>query len=76
MVVSPNPCYAIQQYGVVMAEGGGDGGERALPGSRPSQAEACATGHSLTTQCVEVDFFRQVIGLAGRQGAMVVHDFG
>ena len=45
-------------------------------GSRPSQAEACATGHSVTRQCVEVGFFREVIGLAARHGTMVVHDFG
>jgi alanine-synthesizing transaminase len=32
--------------------------------------------HNPTTACVEREFFERLIGLAARQGTMVVHDFG
>jgi alanine-synthesizing transaminase len=31
--------------------------------------------HNPTTQCVDLDFFREIIRLAARHGSMVVHDF-
>jgi alanine-synthesizing transaminase len=31
--------------------------------------------HNPTTQCVDIDFFREVIRLASQHGTMVVHDF-
>jgi alanine-synthesizing transaminase len=31
--------------------------------------------HNPTTQCVEIDFFREVIRLASQHGTMVLHDF-
>ena len=31
--------------------------------------------HNPTTQCVDLDFFREIVRLAARHGTMVVHDF-
>ena len=31
--------------------------------------------HNPTTQCVELDFFREIVRLARRHGTMVIHDF-
>jgi alanine-synthesizing transaminase len=88
VVVSPNPCYPIHQYGVVMAEGRAEMLPMPDPGTFLEGLESLYRGpgqkpklilisfpHNPTTQCVEVDFFRQVIGLAARHGTMVVHDF-
>lgn len=88
VVATPNPCYPIHQYGVLMAEGQAE----LLP--LPTPAEflhrledlfRCAVRkprlilisfpHNPTTHCVEPDFFREVIRLAAAHGAMVVHDF-
>ena len=31
--------------------------------------------HNPTTQCVDLDFFKEIIRLAAHHGTMVVHDF-
>src|SRR5258708_31852378 len=31
--------------------------------------------HNPTTQCVEIDFFKEVVALAHKHGTMIVHDF-
>jgi alanine-synthesizing transaminase len=88
VVVSPNPCYPIHQYGVVMAEG------HACTVPMPDPAEflnrlqdiyrkesikprmlLLSFPHNPTTHCVDLDFFREVIRLAALHGTMVVHDF-
>ncbi|MCS6952767.1 MAG: aminotransferase class I/II-fold pyridoxal phosphate-dependent enzyme [Bryobacterales bacterium] len=88
VVVSPNPCYPIHQYGVVMAEG------QACMVPMPDPAEflnrledifrketvkprmvLISFPHNPTTQCVDLEFFRAIIRLAAHHGTMVVHDF-
>jgi alanine-synthesizing transaminase len=87
-VVSPNPCYPIHQYGVVMAEGEAvtvamptpeaflDRLEELYrgPGRKPKMV-LVSFPHNPTTQCVERGFFERLIGLALKHGTMVVHDF-
>jgi len=87
-VVSPNPCYPIHQYGVIMAEG------RANPMPMPDPASflnrledryrqpgekprmiLISFPHNPTTHCVDLDFFKEIIRLASHHGTMVVHDF-
>ncbi len=87
-VVSPNPCYPIHQYGVIMAEG------HACMLPMPSPAEflerledlyrksakkpamiLISFPHNPTTQCVDLDFFKEIVRLAVQHGTMVVHDF-
>ncbi|MDW8130414.1 MAG: aminotransferase class I/II-fold pyridoxal phosphate-dependent enzyme [Bryobacterales bacterium] len=87
VVVTPSPCYPIHQYGVLMAEGQALLLPMAAPGEFLGRLEeACRRGprprlilvsfpHNPTTQCVELDFFRQLVGLARQYEAMVVHDF-
>jgi alanine-synthesizing transaminase len=87
-VVSPNPCYPIHQYGVIMAEGH----SCMLPmpdpatflnsledlyrkSSRKPRMILISFPHNPTTQCVDLDFFREIIRLAAHHGTMVVHDF-
>src|SRR5271154_7270634 len=87
-VVSPNPCYPIHQYGVIMAEGHAcmlpmpDPATflGALEGlyrrsTKPPRMILISFPHNPTTQCVDLDFFRAVIRLAAHHGTMVVHDF-
>lgn len=87
-VVSPNPCYPIHQYGVIMAEGHAcilpmpdpanflnaleDLYRRA---SKPPRMILISFPHNPTTQCVELNFFEEIIRLARHHGTMVVHDF-
>jgi len=87
VVVTPSPCYPIHQYGVLMAEGQA----HLLPMPSPDEflgrlEEICRRGprprlilvsfpHNPTTQCVELDFFRRLVGLARQYEAMLVHDF-
>jgi len=88
VVVSPNPCYPIHQYGVVMAEG--QAAMLPMPDAatflerledfyrswaQKPKLILISFPHNPTTHCVELDFFRRVIGLAARHGTMVVHDF-
>jgi len=88
VVVSPNPCYPIHQYGVIMAEGHGcmapmPDPETFLQGlqdlyrraARPPQLIMISFPHNPTTLCVQREFFQTVINLARRHGSMVVHDF-
>jgi alanine-synthesizing transaminase len=87
-VVSPNPCYPIHQYGVIMAEGHAC----VLPMPNPAaflerlkdlyekstrkpKMILISFPHNPTTQCVDLDFFKEIIGLARQHGTMVVHDF-
>jgi alanine-synthesizing transaminase len=87
-VVSPNPCYPIHQYGVIMAEG------HAITLPMPDPATfleglhdiyrkwsqkprmiLISFPHNPTTQCVDLEFFKEIIRLAAQHGTMVVHDF-
>ena len=87
-VVSPNPCYPIHQYGVIMAEGHAC----VLPMPTPADFLQSLTDlykksskapkmilisfpHNPTTQCVDLDFFKEIVRLAAHHGTMVVHDF-
>jgi alanine-synthesizing transaminase len=87
-VVSPNPAYPIHQYGVIMAEGHAcmlpmpDAAtflERLKDlyrtSSRKPKLLLISFPHNPTTTCVDLDFFREVIGLAREHGTLVVHDF-
>ena len=89
LVVSPNPCYPIHQYGVIMAEGQ----TCLLPilpdpatflsrledlyrsSSRPPKLLMLSFPHNPTTTCVDLDFFREVIRMAREHGTLVVNDF-
>jgi alanine-synthesizing transaminase len=87
-VVTPNPCYPIHQYGVLMAEG------QAVPMDVRHPAEFLNQLHDLfrkavkppklilmnfphnpTTECVDLAFFEAVVDLARKHGTMVLHDF-
>jgi alanine-synthesizing transaminase len=87
-VASPNPCYPIHQYGVLMAEG------HACLLPMPSAAEFLERLHDLfrtasrapkillisfphnpTTTCIDLDFFREIVRLAHRHGTYIIHDF-
>ena len=87
-VVSPNPCYPIHQYGVIMAEGHAC----ILPmpdaatflnrledlyrtSSRKPKLILISFPHNPTTTCVDLDFFREIVRLAAHHGTFVVHDF-
>ena len=87
-VVSPNPCYPIHQYGVIMAEG--HACMLAMPdpatflnrlehlystSTRKPKMILISFPHNPTTQCVDLDFFRDVVALAQRHGTWIVHDF-
>jgi alanine-synthesizing transaminase len=87
-VASPNPCYPIHQYGVIMAEG------NAITLPMPDAATflerlkdhyrtvakkpkmiLISFPQNPTTECVDLEFFREIIRLAAEHGTMVVHDF-
>jgi alanine-synthesizing transaminase len=87
-VVSPNPCYPIHQYGVIMAEGHACVLPMPDPASFLNRLEdlyhkstrkpamiLISFPHNPTTQCVDLDFFKEIIRLASHHGTMVVHDF-
>ena len=87
-VVSPNPAYPIHQYGVIMAEGHACLLPMPSPqeflnrledlyqkSSRHPKLILISFPHNPTTTCVEPEFFREVIRMAGRYGTLVVHDF-
>jgi alanine-synthesizing transaminase len=87
-VVSPNPCYPIHQYGVVMAEGQACTLPMPTPAiflerlkdlfrtsSQKPKMILISFPHNPTTHCVDLEFFREVIDLAREHGTMVVHDF-
>ena len=87
-VVSPNPAYPIHQYGVIMAEG--HACMLAMPdpatflnrlehlyntSTRKPRMILISFPHNPTTQCVDLQFFRDIVALAARHGTMIVHDF-
>jgi alanine-synthesizing transaminase len=87
-VVSPNPCYPIHQYGVIMAEGHAcivpmpDAAtflnrleDIYRTSSRKPKMILISFPHNPTTTCVDLDFFREIIRLASHHGTLVVHDF-
>src|SRR5918998_3769109 len=87
-VVSPNPAYPIHQYGVVMAEGQAvmlplpdpatflNGLEDLYRRStRKPRLILISFPHNPTTQCVDLDFMKEIIRLASHHGSMVLHDF-
>ncbi len=88
VVVSPNPCYPIHQYGVIMAEGHACMIPMPTPAAflerltdlyqksakKPAML-LISFPHNPTTQCVDLDFFKEIIRLAAHHGTMVVHDF-
>jgi alanine-synthesizing transaminase len=87
-VVSPNPAYPIHQYGVLMAEGHAcmlpmpDAAtflerlkELYRTSSRKPKMLLISFPHNPTTTCVDLDFFREIVGLAREYDTMVVHDF-
>jgi alanine-synthesizing transaminase len=88
VVVSPNPAYPIHQYGVMMAEGHAcmlpmpDAAtflsrlkDLYQTSSRKPKMLVISFPHNPTTTCVDLEFFREIIGLAREHGTMVVHDF-
>jgi alanine-synthesizing transaminase len=88
VVVSPNPCYPIHQYGVIMAEGQACLLPLPDPGTFLNRLEdlyrtsspkpkllMISFPHNPTTTCVDLDFFREVIRMAREHGTIVVHDF-
>src|ERR1700687_992532 len=87
-VVSPNPAYPIHQYGVIMAEGHAcmlpmpdpatflNGLEHLYrTSSRKPKMILISFPHNPTTQCVDLQFFRDIVAMARRHGTMIVHDF-
>ena len=87
-VVSPNPAYPIHQFGVVLAEG--HACMLPMPDAptflnhlehlyRTSERKPkfilISFPHNPTTICVDLDFLREVVNLARRYGAYVIHDF-
>jgi alanine-synthesizing transaminase len=87
-VVSPNPAYPIHQYGVVMAEGHAcmlpmPNAGAFLNGledlyrrnARKPRLILISFPHNPTTQCVDLDFMKEIVRLAVHHGSMVVHDF-
>ena len=88
IVVSPNPCYPIHHYGVIMAEGNAcmlpmpdpatflDSLEQLCRRSAiPPKMILVSFPHNPTTHCVDLQFFRDLVSLAARHGSMIVHDF-
>jgi alanine-synthesizing transaminase len=88
IVASPNPCYPIHQYGVIMAEGHACMLPMPDPATflnsledlykksaRKPRMILISFPHNPTTQCVDLDFFKEIIRLARHHGTMVVHDF-
>ena len=87
-VVSPNPAYPIHQYGVIMAEGHAcmlpmpDAAtflnrleDLFRTSTRKPKLLLISFPHNPTTTCVDLDFFREIVRLASRHGAMIIHDF-
>jgi alanine-synthesizing transaminase len=88
VVASPNPCYPIHQYGVIMAEGEAcvlpmhspAGFLEALEdvyrkSAKPPRMILISFPHNPTTMCVGLDFMKEIVRLARHHGTMVVHDF-
>ncbi len=88
VVASPNPAYPIHQYGVIMAEGHACTLPMPNPpeflnrlehlfrtSDRKPKLILISFPHNPTTQCVDLDFFRDIVRMADQHGAMIVHDF-
>ena len=88
VVVMPDPSYPIHQWGVVMADGEQvalpmPSPDEFLarvedlyrkPGRKPAMI-LTSFPHNPTTQCIGLDFFRELVELAHKHGTMLVHDF-
>src|SRR5882724_115412 len=87
-VVSPNPAYPIHQYGVIMAEGHAcmlpmPDAATFLSGledlyrrsTRKPKLILISFPHNPATTCVDLDFFREIVGMARHHGSLIVHDF-
>ncbi|HEX3876924.1 MAG TPA: aminotransferase class I/II-fold pyridoxal phosphate-dependent enzyme [Bryobacteraceae bacterium] len=87
-VVAPNPAYPIHQFGVVLAEG--HACMLPMPdaptflsnlehlyntSSRKPKFILISFPHNPTTICAEPDLLREVVNLARRHDAYVIHDF-
>ena len=87
-VVSPNPAYPIHQYGVLMAEG--HACMLPMPDAatflnrlehlyqtsdRKPKVLLISFPHNPTTTCVDLEFMKEIVGLARRHGTLIVHDF-
>src|SRR5579884_2350748 len=87
VVASPNPAYPIHQYGVIMAEGHAcvlpmpdpncflSSLENLYRGPRKPKMILVSFPHNPTTQCVDLEFFRELVALASKHGSIIVHDF-
>jgi alanine-synthesizing transaminase len=88
VVACPNPAYPIHQYGVVMAEGHAAALPMPDPATFLDHLESfyrtalakpkmilISFPHNPTTECVDLEFFREIIRLARKHGTMVLHDF-
>ncbi len=88
IVASPNPCYPIHQYGVVMAEGTPCLVPMPDPASFLNTLEDIYRSASPkpkmlllsfpqnpTTTCVDLNFFKEIVRMASHHGTMIVHDF-
>ncbi len=87
VVASPNPAYPIHQYGVIMAEGHActmpmpdpatflNSLEDLYRSPRKPKMILVSFPHNPTTQCVDIDFFRNLVALAAKHGTFIVHDF-
>jgi alanine-synthesizing transaminase len=88
VVVSPNPCYPIHHWGVIMAEGQACMLPMPDPASflsaledlyrksaKPPRMILISFPHNPTTHCVDLAFMKEIVALARKHGTMVVHDF-
>jgi alanine-synthesizing transaminase len=87
-VISANPAYPLHHYGVVLAEG--DARMLPMPdaatfltglkehyrtAARKPKVILISFPHNPTGVCVDLDFMREVVGLAADYGSYVIHDF-
>src|SRR5215472_910212 len=87
-VVAPNPAYPIHQFGVVLAEG--HACMLPMPDAptflnhlehlyqtspRKPRFILISFPHNPTTICADPEFFRNIVQLASRHGAYIIHDF-
>ena len=88
VVASANPAYPIHQYGVIMAEG--EACMLPMPDAatflealksyyrtapRVPKVILISFPHNPTTVCVDLEFMREIVGLARRYGSYIIHDF-
>jgi alanine-synthesizing transaminase len=87
-VISANPAYPLHHYGAVLAEG--DARMLPMPdaatflwglkehyrtAARKPKVILISFPHNPTGVCVDLDFMREVVGLAAEYGSYVIHDF-